>query len=283
MKIYLIVIFSCFSLLFGYAQPLNQLVEIKVASYNIRMDTPRDGLNAWPHRKDHVKALIQYHDFDIVGTQEGFIHQLNDLCEMPGYEYFGAGRDDGKHGGEHSAIVYKKDRFEILDAGNFWLSETSDKPGLGWDAACCHRICSWVKFRDKDGGKDFYVFNAHFDHQGVIARRESGKLMVRKIKEIAKDVPVICTGDFNSTPETEQIKAISTLLDDSYIVSSSPPYGPVGTANSRFTAPIKDIRIDYVFVSKHFEVSKYAVLTDATDQRYPSDHQPVVANVHFTE
>ncbi len=256
-------------------------LELQVATYNLRYNTPNDGINAWPNRKEEVKALIQYHDFDIIGTQEALHGQLQDLCEMRGYTYFGAGRDDGKDAGEHSAIVYKKDRFEILDSGNFWLSETPDKPGLGWDATCCNRICSWVKFKDKSTKKEFYFFNVHFDHQGVVARRESGKLMVQKIKEIVKNTPVICTGDFNSTPETEQIQLMQTLLNDSRKISKMPPYGPEGTFNSfDFNAPLKQ-RIDYIFVSKQFTVLKYAVLTDSKDQRYPSDHMPVVASLEL--
>jgi endonuclease/exonuclease/phosphatase family metal-dependent hydrolase len=252
---------------------------IRVASYNLRLNNSGDGINAWPNRKENVKALILYHDFDIFGTQEGFVGQLKDLGEMPGYVYSGAGRDDGKEGGEHSAIFYKTDRFKIVDAGDFWLSETPDTPGKGWDATCCNRICSWVKLTDLNTRKEFYFFNVHFDHQGVVARKESGKLMVKKIREIAKDVPVICTGDFNSTPETEQIRAMQAFLNDSHEVTVMPPYGPTGTFNGfRFDAPLTE-RIDYIFVSKVFTVSKYAVLTDAKDQRYPSDHQPVVADI----
>lgn len=258
-----------------------EMADIKVSSFNLRMDTPRDSINAWPNRKEMVKSLIQYHDFDIIGTQEGFIHQLQDLMEMPGFAFIGAGRDDGKQGGEHSAILYKTDRFEVLESGDFWLRENPDEPGLGWDATCCNRIASWGLFKDLENGKEFYVFNAHFDHQGVIARKESGKLMVKKIQEIAKGKPVVCTGDFNSTPETEQIVSLSALLQDAYKVSKLPPYGPVGTTNAFvFTAPMKN-RIDYVFVSDDFEVSKYAVLTDALNQRYPSDHLPVVATIHM--
>lgn len=280
MKIYIATIFA---LLVSFSAFCQQDAEIKVATYNIRMDTPRDSMNAWPHRKENVKGLIQYHDFDIIGTQEGFIHQLNGLLEMPDFAFVGAGRDDGKTAGEHSAIFYKTDRFDLLESGDFWLSETPDKPGLGWDATCCNRIASWALFKDKESKKEFYVFNAHFDHQGVVARKESGKLMVQKIQEIAKSKPVICTGDFNSTPDTEQIIGLSTLLNDSYSVTKAPPYGPVGTTNSfRFTAPMKN-RIDYVFVSDDFVVSKYAVLTDAREQRYPSDHLPVVATVHFAK
>lgn len=249
---------------------------INIASYNLRMSTERDGENAWTKRKENVKALIRFHEFDIIGTQEGFIGQINDILEMPEFAYTGNGRDDGKDKGEHSAIIYKKDRFKLLDSGNFWLSETPDTPGKGWDAKCCNRIASWAKFKDQKTKKEFYFFNVHFDHEGVIARRESGKLMTKKINEIAGKNTVILTGDFNSTPEMEQIKTISSLLNDTYTISKQPPYGPVGTFNAfKFDAPMKD-RIDYIFTSKNIEVLKYGVLTDSKDQKYPSDHQPVV-------
>ena len=124
--------------------------------------------------------------------------------------------------------------------------------------------------------KQFYFFCAHFDHQGVVAREESGKLMVKKIREIAGNSPVISVGDFNSTPETVQIKEMQTILRDSYQVTETPPYGPVGTFNAfKFNAPLKH-RIDYIFVSPGIRVLKYGVLTDSKEQRYPSDHQPVM-------
>ncbi len=254
---------------------------MRIATYNLRCDVAADGINAWSNRKEEVKALILYHDFDIVGTQEGRPNQMKDLGEMPGYAWFGKGRDNGKANEEHSAILYKTGRFEVLESGDFWLSETPDKPGLGWDAKCCNRICSWAKFKDKNTKKTFYLFNVHFDHEGVIARKESGKLMVQKIKEIAGNTPVIATGDFNSTPDTEQIAIMQTILNDAYKVTIMPPYGPVGTFNAfKFDAPMKE-RIDYIFVDKRFKVLKYAVLTDSKDQRYPSDHQPVTADVEM--
>lgn len=249
---------------------------LHVASYNIRYNTANDGVNAWPNRKEMVKSLIQYHEFDLFGVQEALRGQLNDLTEMKEFAFIGKGRDDGKEGGEHSAIFYKKDRFQVLESGDFWLSETPDKPSLGWDATCCNRICSWAKFKDQLTGKEFYFFNVHFDHQGVEARRESGKLMVQKMKEIAKNATTICVGDLNSTPETEQLQTIQTLLQDSYQVTKMPPYGPIGTANGfKLDAPLKN-RIDYIFVSKGINVLKYAVLSDSQEQRYPSDHLPVV-------
>lgn len=265
---------------FGFAQDGKTL---NVATYNLRMNNPGDGVNAWSNRKEQVKALIRFHEFDLFGTQEGFIGQLNDLSEMSEYAFVGAGRDDGKQGGEHSAIFYRKDRFKLLRNGDFWLSETPEKPGKGWDATCCNRICSWAKFRDQETKKDFYFFSVHFDHQGVKARVESGKLMVKKIAEIAGAAPVICVGDFNSTPETEQIKTMKSLLQDSYEVTAMAPYGPVGTFNSfDYNAPMKN-RIDYIFVSDQIKVLKYGVLTDSYDQKFPSDHQPVVIKAVFTK
>lgn len=249
---------------------------LTIATYNLRFNNPNDAINAWPNRKEDVKALIRFHDFDIFGTEEGLIDQIRDLAEMTEYAYTGKGRDDGKEAGEHSAIFYKKDRFKLLASGDFWLSETPEVPGKGWDAKCCNRICSWGKFKDLRTKKQFYFFCVHFDHQGVVAREESGKLMVKKIREIAGNSPVISVGDFNSTPETVQIKEMQTILRDSYQVTETPPYGPVGTFNAfKFNAPLKH-RIDYIFVSPGIRVLKYGVLTDSKEQRYPSDHQPVM-------
>lgn len=247
-----------------------------VATYNLRMNNPNDGVNAWPNRKETVKGLVRFHEFDIYGTQEGFIGQINDLCEVEGFAYTGHGREDGKEAGEHSAILYKKDRLKLLDSGDFWLRENPDEPGKGWDATCCNRICSWGKFEDRETSKVFFFFSVHFDHQGVVARKESGKLMVKKIQEIAGNTPVICVGDFNSTPDSEQIQTMQTLLNDSRLVTQTPPYGPYGTFNGfKFDSPLDNL-IDYIFVSKLVSILKYGVLTDNVDRRYPSDHLPVV-------
>ncbi|SDM01327.1 endonuclease/exonuclease/phosphatase family protein [Siphonobacter aquaeclarae] len=275
-KILLALVGSLFLIQGAIAQKGTPLT---IATYNLRYNNAGDGVNAWPNRKEMVKGLVRYHDFDIFGTQEALIGQLRDVAELKEYAFFGAGRDDGKEGGEHSAIFYKKDRFKVLASGNFWLSETPEKPGKGWDATCCNRIASWLKLRDLVTKKEFYFFNVHFDHQGVVARRESGKLMVKKIKEIAGNTPAICTGDFNSTPDTEQIKEMQTILNDAKAVTEMPAYGPEGTFNAfKFTAPMAD-RIDYIFTARQIKVLKYAVLTDSKEQRYPSDHQPVVAKI----
>lgn len=276
MRLFLLLL----SILFGQlAEARKAPVPLRIATYNLRYNNASDGPDAWPNRKEMVKNLVRYHDFDVFGTQEGFREQLTGVAELPEYAFVGHGRDDGKEAGEHSAIFYKKARLQVLQTGDFWLSQTPDRPSLGWDATCCNRICSWAKFKDLQSGQTFFFFSVHFDHQGVEARRQSGHLMVAKIKEIAQNAPVVCGGDFNSTPDTEQIKTMQTLLGDAYQLTQHPPYGPVGTFNGfKLDAPLLD-RIDYIFVSHGSTVRTYGVLTDSLRGRYPSDHFPVLAEV----
>jgi endonuclease/exonuclease/phosphatase family metal-dependent hydrolase len=257
--------------------------EMRVASYNLRLDTPNDLENAWPNRKEMVKSLVLFHDFDIFGTQEGFKHQLDGILETGVYKYVGHGRDDGQDAGEHSAILYKPAKYKLLESGDFWYSETPEVPGKGWDAVCCNRICSWAKFKDIKSGKQFYFFNSHFDHQGQKARLESSKLLISKIKQLAGGLPVISTGDFNAVPDSEPVKTILNdgLLKDSYSLSELTPYGPAGTFQSfKMDAPLEN-RIDYIFVTDKIRILKYGVLTDFFKGRFPSDHCPVVADLEF--
>jgi endonuclease/exonuclease/phosphatase family metal-dependent hydrolase len=257
---------------------------IGIATFNLRMDTSNDGINAWPNRKEMVKGLVRFHDFDIIGTQEGFKHMLDGVAELSEYAYIGVGREDGKDAGEHSSIFYKKDRFQLLDNGNFWFSETPFVPSKGWDATCCNRICSWGKFKDRRSGKIFFVFNSHFDHQGVVARRNSSKLLLSQIRKIAGNgVAVFATGDFNADPESEPIKAIVAdgLLYDSYLLTKQPPYGTVGTFNGfKLDADLKS-RIDFIWVTKDVVVEKYGVLNDMPYAKFPSDHFPVMIKAIF--
>lgn len=263
----------------GYSQT------IRVATYNIRNDNRGDSLagNGWQKRYPYIAQLVKFHDFDIFGTQEILYHQITDLSkELPGYVYYGIGRDDGKHAGEHSEIFFKKDKFQMLAHGDFWLSETPGKPGLGWDATCCNRICSWVLLQEKKSKKKFYVFNTHYDYQKDLARNESSKLMLKEIKRIAGTEPVIFMGDLNGGIESSWYKTIanSGLLKDTYTVVKE-PYAPTGSFNAFGENLQSDEVIDHIFVTKQFKVDKWGILTDSYHGRYPSDHFPVMAVVKF--
>lgn len=251
-----------------------------VMSYNIRLNVASDGVNAWPNRKDEVKALVRFHDADILCVQEALPLQVDQLLENTNYAMEGVGRDDGKREGEFSAIYYDKSRFTRKDGGTFWLSETPEKPSKGWDAVL-NRVCSWVRLYDRLNKKEFLVFNTHYDHIGVQARIESAKLIKRKIQEIAPTLPVVLTGDLNVTPETEAIATIKSFLIDAKTASVEPAYGPEGTFNNfKFDSPLKD-KIDYIFVNKGFKVQKFGVLSDSKNLRYPSDHLPIIARLSF--
>lgn len=236
-----------------------------VATYNIRNANQGDSINGngWGQRYPYIASLIQFHGFDIFGTQEGKSWQLEDLkTAMPGYEYVGVGRDDGKQAGEYSAIFYRTDKFDVLEHGDFWLSTTTDRPNKGWDAVL-PRICTWGKFRDKESGFTFLFFNLHMDHVGVKARAESAKLILSKIKEQPSHIPVILTGDFNVDQNNESYKLLdnSGVLRDAYETADF-RYAPNGTFNS-FRPDLKtDNRIDHLFLTDDFKVLKYGILTD---------------------
>jgi endonuclease/exonuclease/phosphatase family metal-dependent hydrolase len=254
--------------------------DIDVISYNIRLNTPSDGSNAWPKRSDQVAALLQFHQPDIFGLQEALIGQIEDLQnKLPKMKWIGVGRDDGKKNGEFSPIFYDPEKYAVVKQGTFWLSENPDRPGLGWDAAF-NRICTWAIFETDKKERKFIFFNTHFDNKGTKARAESAKLLLRKLKEInTEDLPVIVTGDFNMTPEQAPVSLLGKELNDSRVASKKPPYGPTGTFNGfDFQNPLKE-RIDYVFVNGKVEVKRYAVLSDSKDLRYPSDHLPVYVSL----
>ena len=285
---------------------LSLSAQMLVGSYNIRYKNSGDSVNGnvWEKRCQVICDQVNFMSPDIFGTQEVLHGQLLDMLDrLDGYDYIGVGRDDGAKAGEYAAVLYKTDRLRLLDQGNFWLSETPDRPGLGWDAACV-RVCSWGKFARQTASDDeaFYFFNLHMDHVGVMARREGAKLVVRKIREIAQGAPVIVTGDFN-VDQTDEIYSIFTqsgMLVDSYNEARL-RFAENGTFNSFNPDLYTESRIDHIFVSPGSHVDAYGVLTngywqpdevspattikghDAPQEidfaryirRVPSDHYPV--------
>lgn len=257
--------------------------QMNIVTFNIRFNNPGDGINAWPNRVDMVTGLLRFHDADIFGMQEALIGQIEDIQQqMPEYEWFGVGRDKGDQSGEFSPIFFRKSKFILIDHGTFWLSETPDVPSKGWDAAF-NRIVTWGKFQSKVTGKRFFVFNTHFDHIGVEARKNSAELIRNKIDELTakSHLPVILTGDFNLTPDTEPIQLIKKYLSDCREVTVEPPYGPIGTFQNFQPGTEGENRIDYIFVNDQVKVLKYGVLSDSKDNRMPSDHLPVFAKVQL--
>ncbi|GEC78452.1 endonuclease/exonuclease/phosphatase family protein [Flavobacterium aquatile] len=263
--------------IFSFAQNL------KLITYNIRLDLASDGENAWSNRKDYFCSQLAFYEPDVFGIQEALPNQVIAISSaLPKYSYVGIGRD-GIGKGESSNIFYKKDRFELLQQSTFWLSETPEVMSKGWDAAL-NRVCTYALLKDKKTKQIFWVFNTHFDHIGELARANSIKLILSKIKTLnTKNYPVFFMGDFNSEPSEERIVNLKKEMLDTYDVSIEKPFGPTGTFNAfkHNEAVIK--RIDYIFISKNnkLKVNKFAILSDSKDLKYPSDHLPVYAEISF--
>jgi endonuclease/exonuclease/phosphatase family metal-dependent hydrolase len=287
----------------------NQHREMKVASYNIRNDNSGDAKvgNGWVNRCPVIVDMITFHDWDIVGTQECKVNQVADLRNALAeynYDVIGRGRGANPTDDEFSAIFYKTDRYELLDHGDFWLSETPDVPSKGWDAVL-NRICTWGHFKEKSSGFEFYAFNLHFDHVGVQARRESAGLVVQKIKDLAKGKPTVLTGDFNVDQHSESYDEFvaSEILTDSYTIAPI-KLANNGTFNDFSIKNTTSQRIDHIFVTSNFTVTRYGVLTDIywtnasgvpvqpanfpkevsvqeATPRLPSDHYPIVAGLKY--
>ena len=246
---------------------------IKVTTYNIRYANPNDGEDVWPNRQ---QSVIEYASgCDIIGMQEVTEPQFAQLREgLPEFDSYGVGRDDGKSGGEHAPIFFRKARFEFIDSGTFWLSESPKTVGKkGWDAAL-PRTCTWVNLRDRKSGREIFVANTHFDHRGVRARAESGKLIAKQFSELPADRPTVVMGDFNCLPDSEPYNAIASSFSDARLTSESKPTGPSSTWNG-FREIVPDRIIDHIFVRS------IGVLKLATDDprtangRFASDHLPV--------
>ena len=259
--------------------------KLRVMTYNIRFDNPADGVHAWPNRKELVASVIRFHKVDIIGVQEALEHQIQDVIDLlPGYDWVGVGRDEDG-GGEFSAILYRSSVVAVKAAQTFWLSETPDEPGSkSWDSSL-PRIATWAHFVTSSDGRELFVLNTHFDHRGEQARLESARLIKEQVSKLAYGLPVIVMGDLNATSEQPPLVLLSDTplsdgrsLHDGFDHSIQPHHGPTSTWTG-FTKIEAERRIDYIFASEDLPIHYHAILTDKLEDRYPSDHLPVLVEL----
>jgi 6-phosphogluconolactonase (cycloisomerase 2 family)/endonuclease/exonuclease/phosphatase family metal-dependent hydrolase/dienelactone hydrolase len=260
--------------------------DVRVMSFNIRYGTAKDGENHWDRRKEFVADTIRAFHPDLLGTQETLGFQRDFLAaSLVDYDHLGVGRDDGADRGEMMALFYRRDRFEKLDGGHFWLSETPDQIGSkSWDSSL-PRMVTWVKLRDRQQPQTPLVFlNTHFDHLGPTARLESARLVRRQIAKLADGASVIVTGDFNAGEDSDPYRALFAPIDDqpSTVVDSfrvnHPDRMPNEGTITGFKADTKsNARIDWIGVSRDWQIRSAAIDRTARDGRTPSDHYPVTA------
>jgi len=264
---------------------------LRVMSYNIRYANEGDGVNAWSKRRSRFVDYLKSFDADVIGVQEAIASQMNDLSDgMTEYEYVGKGRDDGKEEGEYCGIFFKSKVFDVIEDGQFWLSDQPDVPGsVGWDAALT-RIATWVKLKHKKDGSQLFVLNGHFDHRGTKAREESAKLIMDKVSEISDQMPSVILGDFNATPQTKTYSNFisssnSKVVYDSYDLCKEKT-GRQGTWQGFDIGEDSKRRIDYVFLSEGLSCNSYHSPADeiipsdgSKASSYYSDHLPVIIDI----
>jgi len=257
--------------------------QLKCMTFNIRYGTAADGENAWPKRKELVMKVVQEFQPDVLGLQEALRFQISQFAEsFPEYVALGTGRNaDGS--GEYSPVLFRRERFDVHSSGVFWLSDSPDLPGSQSWGNHIPRICTWVRFFDRQTGRRFTVYNTHWDHQSQPAREKSGQLIAHQVMKLQKEnEPVILMGDFNAG---EQNSAFLTLLDaglkDTFR-SLYPKKEEVGTFNG-FAGRTSGEKIDAILVSAHWTTQEASIVRSNQQGRYPSDHFPVTATLNFQE
>jgi endonuclease/exonuclease/phosphatase family metal-dependent hydrolase len=251
-------------------------------TYNIRYANNNIG-EEWDLRKDNVAEMIRFHKPNIFGLQEALFEQVEFISgEFDDFNMIGVGRDDGIKEGEFSPLFISK-KFEIKDSGTFWLSETPDTPSLGWDASY-KRIATWAKVQNLISNDSLFIINTHFDHKGELARIESAKLILKKISECSNNLQIILMGDFNFTDSNDAYNNLnnSELIQDSNEKSQN-HYGTNNTFNGFEKEIIIPAKIDYIFVSDGIKVIHHAIIGDKFNNKYPSDHMPVIIDIRIQE
>ena len=254
--------------------------DLKVMSYNIRMGAAKDGTNSWEYRYPATALMLEDQKPDVFGVQETFNYQIRFIEDnFMDYDCVGVGRDDGKQKGEFMSIFWNKKTVKMLKWGTFWLSETPEKPSMGWDAAC-KRTATWALMKDKKTGKQFYFVNTHLDHRGAEAQRKGLELIVERIAQInPKGYPMVLTGDFNVKPDNAALKDLDTKMQSARKIAPRTDNHP--TFNN--WGKIKpDMVIDYIYVSGFSACPEYHTVTEKYGTwKYVSDHYPIYAKLIF--
>lgn len=280
------------------AAPPEAALELHVMTFNIRYGTANDGENSWPNRNRFVLEVMNDYGPDVLAIQEALDFQLGELSEaMEGYGVIGVGRDDGIAAGEFTAILYRTSRFDVVESGTFWFSDTPQAPGSASWGNNITRICTWAIMSERVTGLQFYVYNLHLDHESQPSRERSSRLLAARISARSRQAPFIVTGDFNAGEENSAMRFLLGEIRQIGMEGEGPVTSPglrdtyrvlhrdsvdVGTFNA-FRGERSGEKIDAVLVSAEWRVSEAAIVRTAVNGRYPSDHFPVVATVSLPD
>ena len=255
---------------------------LRVMTFNVRYPAKGDGANVWEARRDLLVDTIRSNSPDIVGTQELLYEQGQYIVEkLPDFTWFGVSRRGNKED-EHMGVFYKKDRLELLESGNFWLSEKSEEPGsMSWNVTL-PRMVTWGRFRDRSNGRQFHYFNTHFPHrrEDAEARVQCARVIAERLRKLPAGSDVVLTGDFNTDAGSEPYRILAEVLKDAR-EGAGETKGPVDTFHG-FSGKPRPGRIDWIFYRGNLKPTLVETITHSVSNRYPSDHFPVLAVFEWT-
>jgi endonuclease/exonuclease/phosphatase family metal-dependent hydrolase len=257
-----------------HAQPL------RVMTFNVRLLTGNDGANKWDARRDLVAEMLRAEDPDVIGTQELFKRQGDEIVErLPQFVWFGEGRRGGDDD-EHMGVFYRKDRLRVRESGNFWLSDTPEVAGSRTWGNLFPRMVTWARFERPADGATFMLYNTHFPYRDSDepARLRCAELIRSRLAQLPSNERVILIGDFNTVPESQAHATLTTLLTDAWVAADKRS-GPEGTFHGFSGKPER--RIDWILF-RGLTARSIKTITMQRDGRYPSDHFPVVAELELS-
>lgn len=278
-KIFMPVYFVIFVFFFSFCDGIAEEHTFRLATFNIRRPGDKSP-HSWRERASRCLEIIRQNKIDIYGIQEGYHYQVKDLTDNGVFRYIGHGRNDFKEKGEFTAILYKKDRFELLDGGTFGLSEKPHIPGYrSWKTAY-PRIATWGLFKDRKSGRKFLYYNTHLDNVRELARINGIKLIIKHAEKKAPGTPVVLSGDFNDVPDSPTWNTAAAFLKDSCRVSRKSHSGPLYTFHD-YGKEKSSSPIDFIFVSGAFTVRKHQTIDTRFPEGFASDHFPVAVTLYL--
>jgi endonuclease/exonuclease/phosphatase family metal-dependent hydrolase len=270
----------------GQPAPQDKAMPLKVMTFNLRFASLKPP-NAWPQRRPVVAECLRVAGPDLIGTQEGVYGQVKDIAaDRPEYDWIGVGRDGGSRG-EFMAVFYRKERLEPLEFDHFWLSDTPAVVGSKTWGNLYARMVTWVKFRDRPSGREFYFWNTHLDNALQTAREKGVALIVQRTKALNTTLPILLVGDFNAAAKqnkaydilTGEIQANGGGFTDTWFFAAR-RVGPNVATFHGYKPPTPDgAHIDWILSRGPVTAEETAVVTCQQNGQYPSDHFPVVATV----